>query len=114
MDLKPSPNLATTSTGHALSESTYLDARFLAAQPEYEAMLRCAGIQPSWHVLDAGAGNGSYLPLLCELVGANAPEVYERDYVAGSPLAGHVANVSDNARTKIIRCQIAGSAYDAD
>jgi arsenite methyltransferase len=46
-----------------------LDARFLAAQPEYEQMLRWAEIERSSHLLDAGSGSGAYLPLLCELVG---------------------------------------------
>ena len=39
-------------------------------QTEYEDMLRWVGIQPSWHVLDAACGGGSYLPMLLELVGA--------------------------------------------
>lgn len=63
--------ISTTSLGHALGEASYLDARFLAAQPEYEEMLRWVGIEPSWHVLDAGSGSGAYLPLMCELVGEN-------------------------------------------
>lgn len=58
-----------TSTGHALSAAAWLDAHYLAAQPEYEAMLRSAGFQRGWRVLDAGCGGGSYLPLLAEMVG---------------------------------------------
>src|SRR5690242_13398259 len=69
MNSKPSKHSTVTSTGHALSGNAYLDARFLAAQAEYESMLRWVGLQPSWKVLDAGAGNGGYLSLLCELVG---------------------------------------------
>src|SRR5438874_1005286 len=60
----------TTSTGHGLAEATYLDSHYLANQPEYEAMLSSVGIQPGWHVLDAGCGGGSFLPLMAELVGA--------------------------------------------
>jgi arsenite methyltransferase len=60
---------ATTSTGHFGSEAAYLDTRFLAMRPEYEAMLRRVGIEPRWRVLDAGCGGGSHLPLLAELVG---------------------------------------------
>lgn len=71
MTERPSRKIADTSTGHSLSESSYLDARFLAAQPEYEEMLHWVGIEKSWHVLDAGSGGGSYLPLLCELVGVD-------------------------------------------
>lgn len=51
-------------------EAAYLDTRYLAMQPEYEAMLRGVGIVPGWHVLDAGCGGGSHLPLLSALVGA--------------------------------------------
>lgn len=59
----------TTSTGHALSAGAWLDTHFLAGQPEFEAMLRSAGFQRGWRVLDAGCGGGSYLPLLSELLG---------------------------------------------
>ncbi len=31
--------------------------------------MRITGLQPGWHVLDAGCGGGSYLPLLAQLVG---------------------------------------------
>lgn len=65
-----SHRVSATSAGHALGEASYLDARFLAAQPEYEAMFRWAGLEAGWHVLDAGAGSGAYLPLLCEAAGA--------------------------------------------
>lgn len=58
-----------TSTGHALSAAAWLDAHYLAGQPEYEAVLRSAGFQAGWRVLDAGCGGGSYLPLLSELLG---------------------------------------------
>lgn len=59
----------TTTTGHALSAAAWLDTHYLAGQPEYEAMLRGAGFQAGWHVLDAGCGGGSFLPLLSELLG---------------------------------------------
>lgn len=71
MTAKPSRNIATTSAGHTLGEACYLDARFLAYQTEYEAMLRWVGVENSWRVLDAGCGSGPYLPLLCELVGTD-------------------------------------------
>lgn len=69
MTSESTEHVAATSIGLSLSEATYLDARFLAAQPEYEAMLRWAEIKTSSRVLDAGSGSGAYLPLLCELVG---------------------------------------------
>lgn len=40
-----------------------------ACRPEYEAMLNSVGIQPGWHVLDAGCGVGSFLPTMMEIVG---------------------------------------------
>lgn len=58
-----------TSTGHALSDTAWLDTHFESAQPEYEESLRYAGIQSSWNVLDAGCGSGGFLPLMSELVG---------------------------------------------
>lgn len=59
----------TTTTGHAMSEAKWLDVHFEVARKEYEAMIRDAGLQPGWHVLDAGCGGGSFLPLMSELVG---------------------------------------------
>ena len=58
-----------TTPGHFGVAVDYLDAHYEAARPEYEAMARSVGLQPGWRVLDAGAGSGSYLPLLAELVG---------------------------------------------
>lgn len=60
-----------SSTGHVLTESAWLDNHFLAMQHEYEEMLRWVGIRPKWHVLDAGCGAGSYLPLMFDLVGGD-------------------------------------------
>ncbi len=60
-----------SSTGQALTEAGWLDVHFEACRPEYEAMLSSVGIEPGWHVLDAGCGSGSYLPLLTELVGSS-------------------------------------------
>lgn len=59
----------TTTTGHDLSEASWLDRHFAMAQPEYEAMLRSVGIQLGQRVLDAGCGSGSFIPLMSELVG---------------------------------------------
>ena len=59
-----------SSAGHVFAASEWLDAHFLAMQPEYEEMLRWVGIQQNWHVLDAACGSGSFLPLIIELVGA--------------------------------------------
>jgi ubiquinone/menaquinone biosynthesis C-methylase UbiE len=58
-----------TSTGHQLADAGHLDKHYYALQSEYEEALRSSGFQSSWRVLDAGCGNGVYLPLLAELVG---------------------------------------------
>lgn len=58
-----------TSTGHSLSDAGWLDAHFEMCRPEYEAMVRSAGFQPGWSILDAGCGPGSYFPLLSGLIG---------------------------------------------
>ena len=59
-----------STTGQFGATAEWLDTHFLAMQPEYEEMLRWVGIQTNWHVLDAGCGSGSFLPLMTELVGA--------------------------------------------
>jgi arsenite methyltransferase len=58
-----------SSTGQLMTDAGWLDAHFETCRPEYEAMLRSVGIQPGWHILDAGSGSGSFLPLLSELAG---------------------------------------------
>jgi ubiquinone/menaquinone biosynthesis C-methylase UbiE len=58
-----------SSQGHTLAGAEWLDLHFEAARTEYEAMLRSVGIQPGWHVLDAGCGGGSFLPLIAHAVG---------------------------------------------
>lgn len=59
----------TTSTGHKLSAGGHLNVHYLALKDEYDATLRAAGIRPGWSMLDAGAGNGVFLPLMAELLG---------------------------------------------
>ncbi|MGO6812226.1 class I SAM-dependent methyltransferase [Rhizobium ruizarguesonis] len=60
-----------TSTGHKLSAGAHLDVHYIALKDEYDATLRAVGIQPGWSVLDAGAGNGVFLPLMAELLGVD-------------------------------------------
>ena len=57
------------STGQKMVEAGWLDLHYQASRTEYEAMLRAVGMEKGWAVLDAGAGSGSYLPLLSELLG---------------------------------------------
>src|SRR4051812_35021645 len=58
-----------SSQGQVFTQAGMLDTHFEAARPEYEAMLRSAGLQLGWHVLDAGCGGGSFVPLIAEAVG---------------------------------------------
>ena len=61
-------------------------------------MLRWVGIQPGWHVLDAGCGSGSYLSLLTELVGAQGS-------VSAIDLASeNVQRVEAARQTKLVVC----------
>lgn len=53
-----------------MAEGAYLDRHFECMRTEYEAMLRSTNIQSGWRVLDAGAGGGSFLPLIDALVGS--------------------------------------------
>jgi arsenite methyltransferase len=108
-----------SSTGHVLAASAWLDAHFLAMQPEYEKMLRWVGIQPNWHVLDAASGSGSFLPLMTELVGSGgkvsaidlAPEnvqvIEARAQQSGwvAPVEAQVGNMLD--------LPYAGQSFDA-
>lgn len=58
-----------SSQGHALADVGWLDAHFEAERPEYESLLRAVGLRRGWHVLDAGCGAGSFLPLMAAAVG---------------------------------------------
>ncbi|MFE7168829.1 methyltransferase domain-containing protein [Streptomyces sp. NPDC057616] len=59
----------TTSTGLGFTHEEIVDAHFEACAPQYRTAFELAGIQPGWHVLDAGCGTGAFLPWLAEAVG---------------------------------------------
>jgi arsenite methyltransferase len=61
--------LQSTSAGLRLGSDGHLDRHYYALQKEYEETLRNAGLQPGWSVLDAGSGNGLFLPLMSRLLG---------------------------------------------
>ncbi|MEZ4664609.1 MAG: class I SAM-dependent methyltransferase [Caldilineaceae bacterium] len=69
MTIEQNSELHTSSTGQNFVGTDWLDAHFVAMQPEYEEMLRWVGLQPGWRALDAGCGTGGFLPLMTELVG---------------------------------------------
>lgn len=58
-----------SSTGLDFTEVSIVDAHFAACRDTYLALLHAVGIEPGWHVLDAGCGSGAFLPALAELVG---------------------------------------------
>jgi SAM-dependent methyltransferase len=66
-DAEPQMNAA--STGAVGTAAAFLDVHFEACREPYEAMLRSVGLEVGWHVLDAGCGSGSFLPLMAELIG---------------------------------------------
>ncbi len=59
----------TTSTGHALSDSGWLDLHTLTARAEYDAAIDWLPIAHGHAVLDAGCGVGGFLRRLSEAVG---------------------------------------------
>ena len=61
--------LHTSSTGQTMTATPYIDAHFESCKPEYEAQLRSVGFERGWHVLDAGAGTGGFLPWIADIVG---------------------------------------------
>ncbi len=59
----------TASTGLGFTSEAIVASHFDACEPYYRAALDKAGIEPGWHVLDAGCGGGTFFPWLTELVG---------------------------------------------
>jgi arsenite methyltransferase len=70
--------LQSTSAGLRLGSESHLDRHYYALQKEYEETLRAVGLQPGWSVLDAGSGNGLFLPLMSRLIGP-AGEIHALD-----------------------------------
>ena len=60
---------STNSSGQSNTDEYQLDTHYRLARREYDACIAAVGIQKSWRVLDAGCGNGIFLPHLSTLVG---------------------------------------------
>lgn len=60
-----------SSTGQSGTAGDWLDLHYQVAEPEYLTLLQRAGLQPGWHVLDAGCGSGCFLPAIAEILGAD-------------------------------------------
>lgn len=89
-----------SSSGHVLSDAGWLDDHFEACRPEYTAMLGSIGIGVGWHVLDAGCGSGSHLPLLAGHVGPGGR------LCAIDLAAANVATVRDRAAGWRLPCPL--------
>ena len=96
-----------TSTGHDLSAARWLDTHFESARPEYEAALRQVGMKTGGAVLDAGCGNGGFLPILCELVG---PDVLSRRSIS-RPRMWHLSSRTSERACYPRRCNRASAMY---
>ena len=69
MGRAPGTQFSATSTGHAMSSASWIDAHYRACQTEYEAMIRSVGLQRGWHVLDAGCGTGQFVDVIADIIG---------------------------------------------
>ncbi len=75
-----------TSTGHALSDSGWLDLHSLTARVEYDAAIDWIPMRAGMQFLDAGCGVGGFLKRLSEAVGpegsVTAIDLATREYIA--------------------------------
>ena len=92
------------SRGQNLTDENQLDNHYRLAKREYDDCISAAGIQKSWRVLDAGCGNGVFLPHLARLVGETG-SVVALDHAAESIAAveRHINNseLPSNIETKV-------------
>jgi arsenite methyltransferase len=89
--------LEATSAGLRLGSESHLDRHYYALQQEYEETLRKVGLKPGWRVLDAGSGNGLFLPLMSQLLGPSG-EIHALDLAPE-----HVGAI---ARNKSYACRV--------
>ncbi len=97
---KKAHSIERTSTGHSKSGAAWLDLHFKATQDEYIELLRSVGIQPSWHVLDAGCGSGSFLPFIADLVGPSG-KIHAVDVAKE-----HIVNVERRIEAGAFQCLV--------
>ncbi len=100
-------------------EAGWLDIHFQASRKEYERILHASGIREGWRVLDAGAGSGSYLPLLSEIVGPGgeivAIDLAEENVAAMKELvaAGRCACPVEVVQGSVLELPFADGGFDA-
>ena len=101
--------MQSSAEGTALSEANYLDTHYEAAKEAYEESARYVGFQKGWSILDAGAGGGSFIPLISGMLGVDGKitaldldaenvAMIERRKAAGEfscPVETHAGGVTD-------------------
>ncbi|TDC52093.1 class I SAM-dependent methyltransferase [Micromonospora sp. KC207] len=104
-----------TSTGLAFTHPTIVDAHFDACREAYSGLLADVGIAPGWHVLDAGCGSGSFVPLIADVVGA-AGRVTAVDLAAENvaALRHRVARTPPRCPVSVVRASLLRLPYPDD
>ena len=59
---------STNEFGQSLADVSQLDNHYRISKTEYDHAIASMGTKPGWHVLDAGCGNGVFLPQRVNLV----------------------------------------------
>jgi SAM-dependent methyltransferase len=95
-----------TSIGHVLSGSEWLDAHFSACRAEYAEMLGLVPFATGGRVLDAGCGSGGFIPLLEAALG-DVGRVVAADIAAEHLRAGTCRVAAD-----VRRLPLAADAFD--
>lgn len=109
----------TSSTGLGFTEHGIVDAHFRACSATYRELLVQSGIQPGWHVLDAGCGGGAFLPWLAELVGPEgritAIDLAEENVrlASDSARSGRLGCVVDVRQANLLQLPFADASFDA-
>jgi ubiquinone/menaquinone biosynthesis C-methylase UbiE len=107
----------TASTGLGFTHHTIVDAHFDACRAAYEHLLLRVGVEPGWHVLDAGCGSGDFLPWLAELVGpggqVSAVDLAGENVALAAERAGRAPCPVHVQRGDIRRLPHADASFDA-
>jgi ubiquinone/menaquinone biosynthesis C-methylase UbiE len=101
-----------SSNGLAFTDASIVDAHFEACRDSYLALLRTVGIQPGWHVLDAGCGSGSFLPAIAELVGPQG-RVSAIDLAAENISLAKASGLADVRQGSLLRLPYPDDTFDA-
>lgn len=62
-------SVSANDSGQSMTDAAQLDGHYQLARAEYDRAIASVGFQPGWRVLDAGCGNGVFLPHLSRIVG---------------------------------------------